>query len=224
MSMFASIAGARVVELALLVTYYGAPVATVRTDQPAAALVDGAAVSLVVADLTMQMAVFRSTPFAGMQPARLVGGYGGWMKPVKGQAYDFPDTNISSQFVLNDLALQVGEKVSVASPTGLGALFFVEAAPASRTLRELAGATWWIDPSGVTQVGPRTNTSPITSSFQVIDFDPARDAFTIATENPSDWMPARTFTAPTVAATQTIVSTEIAFDRSGTLRLEVLVA
>lgn len=224
MSMFASVAGVRIVELELLVSYYGIPYATVRTDQPAPALTTGASASLVVGDLTVQMAVFRSASFAGAQPARLVGGYGGWMKPIPAAAYDFPGTNITSRFVLNDIALQVGEKVSVASPTGLGSLFFVEAAPASRTLRELAGALWWIDATGVTQVGPRTNVSQISTPFQVLDFDSARGSFAIATENPSDWMPARTFSSPTLSAMQTITSSAISFDRGGQLRLEVLVA
>jgi hypothetical protein len=224
MTMFATIAGARVVELAVLISYYGAPVATVRTDQPAPALTNGGAVSLVVSDLTLQMAVYRSTAFAGAQPARLVGGFGGWMKPIVGVAYNFPSTNITSQFVLNDVALQVGEQVSVASPTSLGSLYFVEAGPASRTLRTLAGALWWIDPSGVTQVGPRTNTTQISTPFQVIDFDPARGSFAIATENLSDWMPGRTFSSPTVTALQTITSSEISFDHNAQLRLEVLVA
>lgn len=223
MSMFATVAGVRVIELSLLVSYYGAPIATLRTDQPAAALTNGASAALVVADLTLQMTAFRTAAFAGMQPTRLVGGFGGWMRSARAAVYDFPGTSITSQFILNDIALQVGEQVVVASPTPLGSFYAVEAAPASRTLRALAGATWWIDGSGVTQIGPRTNATQISTPFQVINFDPARGSFSIATENPSDWMPARTFAAPTVAGMQTITSTELAFDQSGQLRLEVLV-
>jgi hypothetical protein len=117
----------------------------------------------------------------------------------------------------------VGEQISVASDSTIGTLFAREAAPAERLLRQLAGASWWVDTRGVTQVGPRTSMA-ITSAFTVVQWSGAKGSFEIATEIVGDWMPGNTFTAPTVSGTQTIGLTTIDADNDGKIRLTVLAA
>jgi hypothetical protein len=219
--MFASLGGVRVVTLDLLLKYYGAPVGIVTTDLPVP--ISGPT-RLVVADLTLAVAAYRTQAFAARQPFFIVGGFGGWRQPVPSQAYAFPGSNVTSQQVLADIAGIVGETVNVTAPVNFGPYFFREAGPASRLLKLLAGSTWWIDSSGTTQVGPRTNVAAISTPFELIDFDGAQGKATIATENPSDWQPGRTFTTPVLAAVKTVTSTSMTFGASGALRLEVLTA
>jgi len=220
--MYCSLGGVRVISLRATIPYYGIPVLEVTTDMPAAALVNGASTQLIVADLTIACNIIRTGAFAGKQDFFIIGGAGGWDNFAPAQAYSFPGSNVTSDLVLKDIALAGGETVNVASPVSLGPNFFREAGPASRTLKLLAGAEWWLDPSGITQVGPRTNLAPISTPFEVIDYEGARGLITISTENPSDWMPGRTFNSVTLAGIQTVTSTAITFGREGDVRLEVL--
>lgn len=215
---WASVSGLRVVRGTLSVPLYGAWVADVvlATDQTLPA-----AVSLTVGNLTLAGAVYRQAPFAGLLEARLVGGAGGWSQSVEARGYDNPGGVLASQ-VLADAALEVGEQVVVASDRVLGNYYVRLADKASRVLRAIAGEQWWIDPAGVTHVGPR-GPSSITSDFVVEEFSGASGRLRIATEDPASWQPGATFSSATVAP-QTIASVRHVFADSGIARLEVMVS
>jgi hypothetical protein len=158
--------------------------------------------------------------FAGSRSVRLVGGYGGWRKQVTAQAYQDPK-GVRLSMVLGDAAAAVGEQMAISQDAPIGLNFVREAAPAERVLRQLAGALWYVDPSGVTRLDAR-DSSAIGSEFQVIMWSGGKGLFQIATEDNAAWMPGRTFTAPTVTEIQTVSMTTLQIDNDGKLRLEVL--
>lgn len=217
--LWGTFAGARVISTTVTIPWYGAwsadlVLAVVTTVPPSGAFTLG--------DLALTGFVQRTASFAGSRSARLVGGFGGWQKVVPAYGYSLP-SGVMLSSVLRDVAAAVGEQVNVVNDAAIGSFFVREGAPAARVLRQLAGATWWIDPSGVTQVGPRANTAPITSAFDVIGWSGARGRFEIASEHLSDWTPGRTFSSPVVTAPQTISTVTIRANNEGIVRLDVLV-
>ena len=215
---FASLNGFRIARASVLVPYYGIWTADVQLDSAQAL---AGAVSLVLGNLTLQGSVYRADSFAGVTYARLVGGAGGWMKEVPSATYDNP-VGVRLATVLYDVATLVGEKVNIVADSLIGLAYVREKAPAQRVLRQLAGAVWFIDPKGVTQISSRVATK-ITSQFTVIERDAGRGLLDIATEDYASWMPANTFSSPLVPATQTISATRFDMDNGGELRLKVLV-
>lgn len=214
---FAALNGRRVISGSITFPYYGTWVAdvvlSVSDTIPTLS-------TLTLEDLTLSCAVYRQFSFAGSRSARLVGGFGGWKKPVPAQAYQ-NSSGLKASLLLGDAAAIVGEKVNVVTDQTVGTLFVREAAPAARLLRQIGGSLWWIDANGVTQVGPRSG-SAIVSSFTAVQWSGAKGRFEIATEKLSDWMPAQTFTSPTVTTPQTVGSTTMTIDNDGQLRLTVL--
>lgn len=217
MTEYTTFAGQRVTTMRACVPAYGTWVADIALAAPDE--IPATAAALVVGDLTLTGTAFRTAAFSGSRTARVMGGYGGWRKSVSAQAYVGASVRIST--VLRDAASAVGERVSVDAADTLLQRFTREAGPASRVLRQVAGPLWWIAPDGATHVGPRIG-GAITSAFDVLQQSGAHGMFSIATEVLTDWMPGRTFTAPTVSGTQTIGYTEIAMDNAGKLRVEVL--
>jgi hypothetical protein len=177
-------------------------------------------VTLSFGNLTLMGHVYRSGAFSGIQYVRLVGGAGGWRQTVQAQAYSNPN-NVKLSTVLGDAAAAVGEQVNVVTDTTLGSFYIRENAPAERLLRQLAGPLWWMNPAGVTQIGPRSS-SAISTAFLVETWDAGTNKFLISTEDYASWMPGNTFTAPTVPNSQTISMTYLGVDDKGTLRLTVL--
>lgn len=214
---FLSLNGRRVVSARVTMPYYGAWVADVVL-----AISDTIPLSaaLVLGDLTLSGTIYRMSSFSGARSARIVGGAAGWRKTIPAQAYVRP-SGIAMSLVLGDAAALVGEQVRIANDVILGTTYVRENAPAERLLRQLAGPTWWIDPSGVTQVGTRAG-GAITSPFQIVEWSGGRGFFEVATETLSDWMPGRTFSNANVTKSQQIGMTTYLADNTGKLRVLVL--
>lgn len=221
---YASVNGQLATRLSIAIPYYGMWEGDVELATPQ---VITNPVTLVIGNLTMVGAIVRANTFAGVTYLRLVGGGGGWRKSIVPQAYANP-SGVRLSTMLNDLAVNVGEQVNLFADENLGGYFIREGSTsettvrASRILRQLAGDEWWIDTSGVTQVGARPTGTAITSDFSVVSWDPGRGAAEIATEDLASWLPSNTFTAPTVPVTQTISLTRVDIDRVGTMRLKIL--
>jgi hypothetical protein len=217
MTTFASLNGNRLTTVALMMPLFGTWTADV-------VLADSAmitsAIMLVVGDLSLVGSVYRQASFAGSRSARLIGGAGGWRKKIPAKPYSNP-SGIRASMVIGDAAREVGETVTLDADGTIGAAYVREAAPASRVLRTLGGSLWWIDPAGMTHIGARP-TGAIASEFTVIHWSGKTGQFEIATENYADWMPGKTFTAPTVAGAQTISLVSLNQSNEGKLRLEVL--
>lgn len=217
MTSFASLNGNRLTTVALCIPLYGTWSADVVL---AESTMITTAITLVVGDLSLVGSVYRQANFAGSRSARLIGGAGGWRKTIPAKPYRNP-AGIRASMVIGDAAREVGESVTLDADRVIGIAYPRESAPASRVLRTLAGALWWVDPSGMTHIGARP-TGAISSDFTVIHWSGKTGSFEIATENYADWMPGKTFTAPTVSGTQTVSLVNLNQDNEGKLRLEVL--
>jgi hypothetical protein len=215
-SQYAECNGLRIVSGSIAIPAYGTWVADLKLATPDPL---SGPVTLTIADLTMRGTIVTTDTFAGLREVRLVGGAGGWRNAIPAQAYQSA-AGINLSLVLKDAAALVGETVNVVTDTQVGFAFVREAAPAERVLRQIAGF-WWIDLTGVTQVGTRTN-GTIASAYTVISYDGARGLFEIATETLGDWMPGRTFTNALVPVPQTISLVRIDIEDGGKLRHWVL--
>lgn len=98
---------------------------------------------------------------------RIVGGGGGWDKPVAAQHFH-NDAGIPSPIVYAPTGAEVGETVVDPEPISLGVDFVRSAGPASRVFGE---RDWYVDPLGVTQVGARAAATP-DKSLEILSYDP----------------------------------------------------
>lgn len=219
MSDYANVNGSRVVSADITIPYVGLWSARVVIATQAA---PPPRCTLTIADMTLSGAVYLTDQFAGLQAATLVGGSGGWGSLLPAVKYESP-AGVLASLVLSDAASSCGERVVLASDFTIGNFYTREAGPASNALRILAGALWWVDPSGATQCGTTRGASPITSAFTLIDFDPAIGKLTVATENPSDWMPGRTVATP-LLSTRTLSLVEHHLTNEGEYTIEALAA
>lgn len=221
MSLYASLNDQQIVSGSITIPYYGAWAGDVTISQSSASIPStGGGCTLVFGNLTLVGTAFRTATFAGSKSIRLVGGYAGWRTSVMSKAYA-NNAGVRLSMVLKDVASEIGESLSLAADTTIGPFYIREAAPAQRVLRQLAGPIWWIDPTGVTQVGPRS-TLNITTPFQVINWSGAYGSFDVATEDNVSWLPGNTFSSSTVPETQTISMTTLEVTNEGKLRMKIL--
>jgi len=200
---FASLTGANVIALRLVVPAQGIWHADVTLDQ---AIDVAGPQTLLLAGSTWICAVIRAVDFAGVRSLRLVGGSGGWRKPVPAQQYLSP-AGVPTATVIADASTLVQELPVVLDATALptiGTGFVRQAAPASMVLWDLLAQnvlqTWWMNPSGVVQTAPRVPT-PIVSDFVAEAVKGAAGHYRIATESPGDWTPGSLFASTTVSGT-----------------------
>ncbi len=174
------------------------------------------ACTVVFGGLTLTCTVMRGAPWHGVFRARLAGGAGGWQTEIEPKGYRTP-TGVRRSAVVQDAATACGETALVLTDAILGGHYAREGGPASRVLWELK-TPWYMREDGVTVVGPRS-TTPIASTFTVLDGSPERGIYTIATEKPEDFTPGRTFSSATIPTT-TIRGVVHRVD-GGSLRTEV---
>lgn len=235
MSDWASLNGQRIVSAEITIPWYGAWVADVVLPVPTA--IPSGILPLVFADVTLMGTVYRQSSFAGSRSARLVGGFGGWLKTISARAYQNP-IGVPLSMVFGDAAGECGEVIATASQIAIagqtvGAFFTRQSAPGVRVLNQLTNV-WWIDSTGKTQVIDRTTVSytgtlndsahlgAIGSAFSTIEWSGGKGRFTVASEVLSDWMPGRTFTDPNVTTPQTISLVVHTLKDDGHARTEVL--
>jgi 3',5'-cyclic AMP phosphodiesterase CpdA len=177
-------------------------------------------VTITIADLTLVGTVDRMGDFLGSGSLRIVGGAGGWMKPV-------PQKNYQDSFglklapIVSDAAREVGETANLSADANrtLGSFFIREAAPAARVLAQLT-PLWWVGFDGVTQVGLRRETT-IASAFDVLPkgTDLHLGRVQIATDTPSAFVPGALFSSQTLK--QQKISTVVHRLTANKLRTEV---
>jgi hypothetical protein len=106
--------------------------------------------------------------FAAGVRVRVVGGGGGWDKPVPFQHFANP-AQVLSTLVYSTTGAAVKEVVADLIPTPMGTDYVRSAGPASRVL---ADKQWHVDPlTGITMVGPRVPSIP-DPTLEVLGFDP----------------------------------------------------
>lgn len=218
MSDYASFAGVRMVAMSLSLPLVGIWTADVAMATDAALPVTG---QLVFGNLTLQGSVYRQGALGGQTRARLAGGFGGWSKSVAPRGYSLP-SGILRSLVLRDVALEVGEQVSVVTDGSIGNFWTRPAGRAGNTLRAAAGASWWVDGSGVMQVAPRTGGAVLTP-FQAEEWDGGAGILTIAADDVASWQPGVTFASATVPR-QTVSSVRHVLTNDGRARMRVMVS
>lgn len=218
---FASINGLRITSGHVSIPYYGLWSAYLAVATPDLLPPAGDAVTISVGSFSAKGTVYRTAAFSGTRAALVMGGAAGWRTTLPEKSYS-SSAGIRASLVLNDAASECGETVSLASDGVLSPDYARPRGPAIDTLRDIAGALWWMGLDGVTHVDSARPSSNITSYFDTVKWDGARGSFEIATESQQDWMPGNTFSSALVPALQMISLTTIALDNAGKLRLEIL--
>jgi len=214
---FASYASARAATVSLVVPRYG------RWSADVLVALDDVVPDvgpLVFGNLTLQGAVRRQALYGGSRSLRLVGGFNGWQKDVPAQQYRL-SSGVRASLLLGDAARIVGERVNVPSDRVVGDTFTRANAPAAQLLAELAGAFWYVDASGTTQIADWP-AAPIRSEFVVIDQKGGAGVVTIATEDYAEWMPNKSFTSVFTQGTATVCGVRMHVSADGIARVEVL--
>lgn len=221
---FAQVNGNRAVSCALSIPLWGTWAADVKLATDAS--IGTGPATLVVGTLSFAGFIYRIYDFAGALGVRLVGGFGGWQKSLPSKAYSL-SSGVPVSMILLDVAQECGETFSTQDVLGyatgtVGANFVRAIGPAQRLLRLLApNGLWWIDPTGTTRLAPRTTTA-ISSTFETVKYTEGQGLWEIATENPDDWTPGRTFTSSTVPVQQTVGFTRLDVGNDGKLRMMVM--
>lgn len=114
-------------------------------------------VTVQLGDLALVGTQTRRALQAGRAEVHVVGGAGGWSRDVQRRGYR-SDGGVLLRDVAADLAAEAGE-VLVVEPAVvddvLGYAWTRPAGAAAAALSEL-GRPWWVDPAGITHLGPRT--------------------------------------------------------------------
>jgi len=180
----------------------------------------GATQSLVLAGTTYTCSIVREVDWAGRLMLRLVGGAGGWRKPVGAKQYQSP-LGVPGSVLLVDAAAAVGELPPDTSgaPSSVGPGWVRQAGAASLVLQQIT-PSFWQDTTGLVRTSPRASPA-IASPFSVMLVDGAPGLVQVASEAPGDWAPGATFTSPTASGTVNRAMHRFEGDR---LRTEVVLA
>lgn len=168
----------------------------------------GSQVPVVLGDLTLTMTVADGDAFGAESRWTLVAGYGGWSTTVGAKAYR-SDSGILLSTTLQDLATTCGELVNVTADRVVGYAWTRMQGLASVALEELVGSEWYIDPGGVTQIGPRPASSISPLDVVVERYEPSIRRATVSLNDDSytQLLPGATLSSPALNTPFTIAST-----------------
>lgn len=174
--MSATVNGLRALTVRLVMPYQGVWLADIDLDPDVVQAVPPAGPAVItigappVATLAGTIDPLFSGSFVASAKLRVLGGGGGWSRPVPSQDFANP-AGVLSPVVIPATGALVGEVVTVLVPKLLAtAKYERSAGPARRVLDD---SPWWVDPTtGVTFVGgPRPPAVP-DPSLEVISWDP----------------------------------------------------
>jgi hypothetical protein len=216
---FMAINGVRVTKGSLTLPYYGAWVADLEMATPDPLT---AAATVTLGALTLKGTIVRTAPYAGARTARVVAGAGGWRSALTARSYQFSG-GVKLSTVLGDAATELGERIKVSVDVVLGAAWVRPAQTGAQLLKQMIGTFWWIDNAGVTQVAaPTRPAAVISSTLQVISFDPGLGLYEVATESLQDWIPGASFTSLATSGTAILSSVTFVVDNDGVMRVRAL--
>jgi len=142
---------------------------------------------LLIGDTTLRGSVmpdFNGT--RGLQrKLRIIGGGGGWGTLIAGKGYH-NDAGIKAVTAARDVALAVGESFGALVPEKalLGVDYIRRAGLASRALEEVIGnVPWYVDYSGLTQVGARAGNAPTAEDYEVLEYNPRTHVAELAVDS-----------------------------------------
>lgn len=133
--------------------------------------------------LTLTGTIVDGSVFNGSGSYLVVGGRGGWRKPIPEKSYQGPLARLAT--IATDAARAVGETVSVRTDRVVGPYLRLEG-PASDVLR--LAASFYVEPDGTTVLGvpPSGLVSP-----RVLDFRPRVRVVSISEEEVDDITPGK---------------------------------
>jgi hypothetical protein len=212
----ATLNGNRVTDARLAIPAWGASYADVTVD---GSVQLSGAVTLVVADLTVQCTVLSGGPAgdASRSYFRVVAGAGGWGKSIPKRSYA-NDAGVKLTTVLGDAAGEVGETIDTTTvdPTArLGPYWTRPAGPACRLLEVFSPNAWYIGEDGKTRLGARPATKLAAQAARTSELDLARGTLTLASPTISGILPGL------VVDGLTVVDVEHTFDAKDGLRSKV---
>jgi hypothetical protein len=182
--------------------------------------------TLSIGNLAVTGAVVRTDSLGGSRHVRLVGGAGGWARETTPQGYH-DDGGVIRGTVLRDLAALTGEVFFpadlAAASDSVGTDYVREAAPASRTLEQLVGEQWWIDPQGQTHLVPRPTGTLISSPFLIERYDGGAGRIVASTEDYASWVPGAVLVSELLDQPMTLVDVAIVTDGDESVRVEAMV-
>lgn len=187
MSAYASINGQTITKLRLTVGAVGPWFADCELDDEAAQVTG--AVLLTISTLTLKGTVVaeRSGVYGGARRVRVVAGGAGWGQLLGAKGYH-NDAGVKAVNVAFDAAREAGEQLGPFAPSAVsvGSDYARQIGPASRALEDVIGdAAWWVDYTGLTNVGTRATSAAGESAYEVTDYDPAQKLVTLGVQDPA---------------------------------------
>jgi hypothetical protein len=186
-SVIATLAGKRITRARVHVPAWGTWYAEASLDSEATL---SGAVELVLNDATFRGTVLAGGPGLGRSEYRVVGGAGGWGKPLPKKSYA-NDAGVKLATVVADAAREAGETfdATTASSTRLGPCWTRPADIAGRVLEQVAPSAWYVGADGTTRLGRRAVTQYAGKATRTAPVDRARKRVTLAAEALADIVP-----------------------------------
>lgn len=210
--MYATLSNIRIVKGTITIPFWGCWHADLTLDTDTS-LPPGPQM-LVLADLKGTCSVIRDVDFTKQRGVRVVGGYGGWRKPVAAKQYQNPGQLLLST-VLQDVALENGEQVSVLADRSVGVTYIRGEGIGRDVLQELAEDAWYVGLDGITHVAPRIPV-PVVNAFMAVAVQMSGGLYGITSEKPGEWQPGNTFKNSNVSGTISRVTHRITSERLST--------
>ncbi len=141
-------------------------------------------VTLTLGGLGLVGTIATGDAYQGEADYRIVGGAGGWTKLLPAKGYS-STAGLKVSTLAGDAAREAGEQITVqaVADATLGP-HFARVGQASDVL-DVLGLDWWVDTTGVTQVGPRP-ASTVTAVLELVHYEPRNRFALVATERPED--------------------------------------
>lgn len=143
-------------------------------------------VTIEIAGLTLQGTIVVGGTYRARGWWRVVGGAGGWRKPIPKLQYR-DENGVQLSKVISDAAREAGETVGALPATRIGPAFVRPEGPASRVLESLIPESWYVDEVGSLQLGARPaveSTVPFATSRH-----PGSRLQTVASDDISELLP-----------------------------------
>ena len=127
-------------------------------------------VQLVLADLVLNGAVVSGGSWLGRSSYRIVGGSGGWSKPLPPKGY-VNDAGVKFSKIIGDAAAECGEQAEGYPAGSAGPAFDRLAGPASAVMNICAPQNWYVGEDGITRFGRRaTHALTVEATRGKVDF------------------------------------------------------
>lgn len=153
------------------------------------------AVQILIADLVLKGTILSGGPATGRSYFRVVGGAGGWGKPLKKKSYA-NDAGVKLATILGDAAQEVGETLDLGARAGerIGPAFARPSdpaypPPAARLLEQYAPGAWYIGEDGITHLGKRAAGAAPAKATRTTPLDLAHGRLELASETIATILP-----------------------------------